>query len=285
MRVVIDSSPAEWLSHAAPLLTRAEAENNLLLGLAAQAAADTSGSDWEMHLLRTVDGEATVGAAMATRLNLILSRQSEVGLSLIADELVRQGVSPPGAVGPDQIPATFVRLWTQRTGATATLRQDQRIHECHRVVELPRAAGRYRQAAAADVPVLADWWVAFHIDVGAARMDDDPAAAVGRLISRQDLFVWEDAGRIVSCAATMRRTPHGAVVAFVYTPPVSRGRGYATSCVADLTRANLAAGADFCCLYTDLANPISNSIYARIGYVPVCDSQWWAASQEVEALF
>ena len=42
MRIVVDSSPAEWLSYASPLLRRAEAENNLLLGLAAQAAADAA---------------------------------------------------------------------------------------------------------------------------------------------------------------------------------------------------------------------------------------------------
>lgn len=275
MRVVVDSSPAEWLSHAAPLLRRAEAENNLLLGLVAQAAADTSGSNGELQFLRTVDGEATTGAAMATRLNLILSRQSETGLSLIADGLVRLDVSLPGTIGPDEIPATFVRLWTERTGATGTLHQNQRIHECRRVAELPLAAGRFRHADAGDVPALADWWVAFHIDVGATRMDDDPAVAVGRLVTRGDLFVWEDAGHIVSCAATMRRTPRGAVIAFVYTPPELRGRGFATSCVADLTRANLDAGAEFCCLYTDRANPISNAIYSRIGYLPVCDSSWW----------
>jgi predicted GNAT family acetyltransferase len=30
-------------------------------------------------------------------------------------------------------------------------------------------------------------------------------------------------------------------------------------------------GMDFCFLFTDLSNPISNSIYAQIGYVPVTD--------------
>ena len=35
----------------------------------------------------------------------------------------------------------------------------------------------------------------------------------------------------------------------------------------------LERGHRFCFLYTDLANPTSNSIYARIGYEPVCDSR------------
>jgi hypothetical protein len=80
---------------------------------------------------------------------------------------------------------------------------------------------------------------------------------------------------VVSCANVARRTPHGVAVAFVYTPPAHRRQGYATSCVAELTQRQLETGAEFCCLYTDLANPTSNSIYAKIGYRPVCDSDWW----------
>jgi hypothetical protein len=34
----------------------------------------------------------------------------------------------------------------------------------------------------------------------------------------------------------------------------------------------LEKGYSFCCLYTDLANPTSNSIYQKIGYRPVADS-------------
>jgi hypothetical protein len=58
----------------------------------------------------------------------------------------------------------------------------------------------------------------------------------------------------------------------VYTPKELRGRGYATSVVAAASRAILAEGRRFCCLITDLANPTSNGIYARIGYVPVSDA-------------
>jgi predicted GNAT family acetyltransferase len=57
----------------------------------------------------------------------------------------------------------------------------------------------------------------------------------------------------------------------VYTPPDRRRRGYATAAVAALTQQLLNSGSRYCCLYTDLANPTSNSVYRRIGYRPVCD--------------
>ena len=52
----------------------------------------------------------------------------------------------------------------------------------------------------------------------------------------------------------------------VYTPPEARRHGYATALVAELSRRALAAGATKCMLYTDLANPTSNSIYRAVGY-------------------
>ena len=37
----------------------------------------------------------------------------------------------------------------------------------------------------------------------------------------------------------------------------------------------LDGGRRFCFLFTDLANPTSNSIYQRIGYRPVTDVDQW----------
>ena len=66
-------------------------------------------------------------------------------------------------------------------------------------------------------------------------------------------------------------TPNGVRVTLVYTPPAVRGHGYASSCVAALSALLLASGRKYCFLFTDLANPTSNSIYTKIGYRPVCD--------------
>jgi predicted GNAT family acetyltransferase len=82
--------------------------------------------------------------------------------------------------------------------------------------------------------------------------------------------VWDDGGPR-AMAATARPTPGGIAVNSVFTPPAGRGRGYATALVAALSRRMLADGRRFCVLFTDLANPTSNAIYARIGYRPVRD--------------
>jgi predicted GNAT family acetyltransferase len=43
-----------------------------------------------------------------------------------------------------------------------------------------------------------------------------------------------------------------------------------------LTQQLLDGGRRFCFLFTDLANPTSNSIYQRIGYRPVSDVDLWS---------
>jgi predicted GNAT family acetyltransferase len=63
-----------------------------------------------------------------------------------------------------------------------------------------------------------------------------------------------------------------ARVAPVYTPVEHRGRGFGAAATATVTRAALDDGVEEILLYTDLANPTSNRLYARLGYKPVEDS-------------
>jgi predicted GNAT family acetyltransferase len=62
-----------------------------------------------------------------------------------------------------------------------------------------------------------------------------------------------------------------ARVAPVYTPPERRGAGYGAAVTAAISQLALARGAESVVLFTDLANPTSNSLYRRLGYEPVED--------------
>lgn len=56
----------------------------------------------------------------------------------------------------------------------------------------------------------------------------------------------------------------------VYTPAERRGHGYASAAVAQVSRRLLAEGARVC-LFTDRANPVSNHVYAELGFTAVTD--------------
>ncbi|MDP9319178.1 MAG: hypothetical protein M3O94_08950, partial [Actinomycetota bacterium] len=63
----------------------------------------------------------------------------------------------------------------------------------------------------------------------------------------------------------------------VYTPPEHRRRGYGAAVTAACTRDALDHAEDVV-LFTDLANPTSNSIYQQIGYRPSPIARWCASS-------
>ena len=91
-------------------------------------------------------------------------------------------------------------------------------------------------------------------------------------ISTKKLYILEVDGVPVTMAGITQEIQTVCGIAYVYTPPYYRGKGYATSCVAQLSQIALERGFTKCVLYTNLANPTSNSIYQKIGYNPICDS-------------
>jgi predicted GNAT family acetyltransferase len=57
----------------------------------------------------------------------------------------------------------------------------------------------------------------------------------------------------------------------VYTPPVHRGCGHGASVTAAAVRLARDHGAEEVLLFTDLANPTSNALYSRLGFVGIAD--------------
>jgi predicted GNAT family acetyltransferase len=158
--------------------------------------------------------------------------------------------------------------WTLRTGGSDHCRTAMAMHSLTTVTDPPRpAAGRLVAAAAADRDLALRWWNAFVAD--SHVIDAGPearAATVDFRITQGHLFLWEDEGRPVSMVAVNPAVAGVVRIGPVYTPDVARRRGYASSAVAAISRQGLDAGAHTCMLYTDLANPTSNKIYADVGY-------------------
>ena len=127
-----------------------------------------------------------------------------------------------------------------------------------------------RRATAAERDLLVRWREAFATETG-TMLPADPQGAVEAALDEGRAFLWVDGGP-VSYTGTSRAAGLGVVrVGPVYTPTVHRGHGYASALVAAASQQALDSGADACMLFTDLANPTSNKIYAAVGYRPVSD--------------
>ena len=274
MKVVQHKKVEEFLDHAGPWLAKAEAQNNLILGISSDLAGHPQRYDSEPYLIAIENEVDIAGVALITPpRNLIVTRAPTAAIRLLVQYLIDIAAPVPGALGPSDAANMFASCWVEKTGSTCRPGMSQRIYQCDRVVLPATGPGHLRAAVADDLPLLVRWREEFCRGVGHAE-GEDHRAAVENFLNDGRLYVWEH-GRTVSMAGWAGETVNGLRVGMVYTPPSFRGRGYATSCVAALTRLLLDSGRTHCFLAADLANSTSNGIYRRIGYEHVCENQTW----------
>ena len=263
---------------AGDFLAAREAEHNLLLGLTGRLRADANSyGDDEPYFAVVEDRGRVVTAALRTPPHQLVLAETDdpAGYVALAADVHAVFAELPGVSGPASAIGSFVSAWAALTGAGARRTMSQRIYEATEAVRPEGVPGGMRQAGDEDRELLLDWLRAFMREA-VPEEAEDATGFLERRAADPDarLVLWED-GAPVSLAACGSATPHGIRIGPVYTPPELRGRGYASALTAELTRELLAAGRDFCFLYTDLANPTSNSIYRRIGYRPVTDAEMW----------
>jgi predicted GNAT family acetyltransferase len=279
MRIERHDEPAAFFALVAPFLERREAQHNLQLGFRARLEADRHAFGPRDPLLYAVLDDRGEVAAVATQtppFGLVLSEVDDPAIvDALADRLAADGAALPTANGPVAVARAFAERWARLTGAVPSVQTEERIYQAEVVIQPDGVGGAMRAYSAADRPLAIDWMRAFFDEA----MPGSPEAQVerfvdGRAAGAGSIVLWEDGGHAVSLAGHAGETPNGSRVGPVYTPPELRGRGYASALTAALTE-QLLERRRFCFLYTDLANPTSNSIYQRIGYRPVTDVTVW----------
>ena len=174
----------------------------------------------------------------------------------------------PGINGLKDTARAVAASWARHSGGSERCRTAMAMHSLSSVSDPPRPGpGRLVAATAADRDLALRWWDEFVAE--SKVIDGGPesrAATVDFRIGEGHLFLWRDAGEPASMVSTNPAVAGVVRIGPVYTPPEARRRGYASSAVAEVSREALGAGAHTCMLYTDLANPTSNKIYADVGY-------------------
>jgi len=283
MRIERHDDPSRFFALVAPFLERREAQHNLQLGFRARLEADPHAFGAADPLLYAAIDDAGNVAAVATQtppFGLVLSEVDDPAIvDAFAERLAADGAALPTAGGPVEATRAFAERWASLAGVAASVQTEERIYEATAVVRPESVSGVMRPYAAVDRPLAIDWMRAFFDEA----MPGSPEAEVerfvdGRAAGTGSLVLWEAGGRVTSIAGHAGETPNGARVGPVYTPPELRGRGYASALTAALT-SKLLERRRLCFLFTNLANPTSNSIYRRIGYRPVTDVTVWRFSE------
>ncbi|MCX6028966.1 MAG: GNAT family N-acetyltransferase [Chloroflexi bacterium] len=269
------SDAAAFLSRTQAALLEHESANNLMLGLCLRLQRHPERTERPPYFATVEeDGELAAAAVMTPPYNLIIFGRRGADLApwhLVADDLLHDAWPVPGVVGPAEAAEAFARVWTGTSGCAYRLGMRERVYELRQVIPPADPGGGLRLATESDLELAAAWAVAFILEAGLADPPEQTRKNMATKIADRMLYLWEVGGVPVSLAAGTRPGVHCISVGPVYTPPEHRCRGYASACVAALSRRLLDSGWEFCTLFTNLANPTSNSIYQKIGYRPVCD--------------
>ncbi len=275
MRVVRFDGAAAFLDAAEGYLAADEARNHLPLAIA-RTCRDAAGRYPGANYFATVESRGrVVGAALMTPPHQVAVYVPAGAAALLAEDLAAGGFPVPGAHGPVECVNVFAAAWTLPRGLRAVPRRELRSFALERVIPPPPVPGRMRPAEPGDLETAAEYYASFLLDTHPQALSRTPREMAEDAIAAGRLRLWQDGARVVSQAAVSGFSPTGARIGAVYTPPGDRCRGYATSLVAALSAEVLAGGRKHCYLFTDLANPISNSIYPKIGYRPVGDFREW----------
>jgi hypothetical protein len=240
-----------------------------------------SGRDWWL-VVRDASG-AVAGAGMRTApfapypvFLLPMPGEAAVALARVLHERGEEVLAVNGALPAGGL---FAAELARLGGGEVQVSQRTRLHELGQLVQPAPVPGRLEAATEDDVELATAWITAFGGDAdeqagrprGASAHEVPGRAEVLRRVRSGQLWFWvSKTGERVHLTCVRPPSFGVAGVGPVYTPPAQRGRGWASSAVAEVSRRVQAQGAR-ACLFTDQANPVSNKVYAALGYRPVCD--------------
>ncbi len=265
LRVELMSDVERFAAHVEDFLA-GRVERNVLATVLARARARHFDAQRPLFAFCLDEHDQVQAVAMRIPPWPLLASDFDVTTSqLLLERWILEDPAVPGVNAQPGTARAIAAAWARRTGGTSQCTMREAMHLLNEVADPPQPAhGRLRLATGDERELLTDWEQAFVLEAGTGVIEEAERSVSARLaIGAQ--HVWED-GKPV-CTLALSPAVAGTVrIGPVYTPPEHRCRGYASSAVAAVCRQVLAGGASQCMLFTDLANPTSNRIYASVGF-------------------
>ena len=275
MRFVIEPDATAFAARGLAWIERDAVRNTLPATISRTRLAGLPTGDSGPPLWITVEADdgAVIGAAVRTppRAAVLAAISPDVSAKL-AHFLyeVRAAQDLPGVTGPVEQASAFAEQWAARTGCGVHTQTKMRLYRMAELVHPPARRGSWRLADERDFDLCFAWFVDFPAAAGHETGPPLEAADVQERLAGRRIGFWEVDGEPVSLAGWTLPASGVVRIGPVYTPREHQRRGYGTAATAAATAGILATGAE-ACLFTDLSNPTSNSIYQKIGYRPVED--------------
>ncbi|HEY6398403.1 MAG TPA: GNAT family N-acetyltransferase [Solirubrobacteraceae bacterium] len=269
VHVVVTRDAPEFAARAGSFL-QARMELNLLSTILGDVLSGHYQEDTPLFAYAISGSEEVVAVAVRTPPRFMLASDVDRhAAEVLLDVWLDQDPELPGVAGTPATTRAIGGVWSERKAGTTRPTMRMALHDLEAVHDPPApAAGRLREPAPDERPLVIRWAEEFAREVGAPVM---PAASVidARLADGL-LLVWDN-GEPVSLVGLNHPVAGAVRIGPVFTPPEHRRHGYAGTAVAEASRLALDRGARTCILYTDLLNPTSNKIYAEVGYRRVAE--------------
>jgi len=278
------------------ILLEDEVLNNLPISIVSGSnvrSGDKVTDDWLLSVIKNDRGAVVLVAICTKPFNMLLyvpaairsdsnqsgDDQTGEAIKQLASELKTIGFTPPGVLAPADIAYGFADAYCSGGvggvggvggGVVAKKIMTLILMKLDKLAGYTAAPGAWRLLKEDDISFVPHWEHQFCIDCNLPLYTQaENEARIRTRLDRKTHFIWED-GQPVAQAAFGRETPNSAVISWVYTPAEFRGRGYATSVVAEVSKSIFARGKHSCCLFADASNPASCAVYHKLGYYDVC---------------
>lgn len=265
---------SEFIQLCYPFLIKYEAENNLIFGILNRLKQNITYYGETPVLLSISDEETMKLVSIRTPpYNQIISYTEDLdSISLLVNTLNENKMDIPGVLGFTKGVEKFVQLYAIKNQKTATLKMNQQIYCLDTVNPETFGSNSAEPATIEDLNLILRWIRAFMLEAASEASPQAVSQAqkgINGAIKHELIYVLRIKEKIVSMAGKWGETPNGRRIGGVYTPPDQRNKGYGTEVVAKVSQSVLDAEKQYCFLFTDLSNPVSNRMYQKIGYRPI----------------
>lgn len=270
MKVVIYDRVEEFLKINEKVLLKKEAVNQLIL------FNGYSNKDKEVTkelLFGRVEDEEGISLIFCnvSPYNLLihnLKEEVETSITALVDYLIANNIDINGINSNKKVCEKFIDYYKEKTKCKFHERLAMDIMELRKLNQITLPKGYFREATEEDLDLIIDWYIKF----GKEALNEDIAVEglIEKLVTRirnGTIYIFEEENHVpVSMAAFTRQLNKGISVSLVYSDSSKRGMGYGVAVVYNLSKLYLERGNEFCSLFVDKRNPVSNGVYAKIGY-------------------
>ena len=262
--------PEEFVEENEKFILEKEWLNNLMVGNYKDAVEEGINEDW--LLARVTEGEQTELIMLLRKPWKILmysptNNKSELLYRFAAEKLYEIVPNLEGVNTEKEISQIFANEFCKIAGKEPKVRFKMRILVLEKLAKGNlRDDVVFRKAEIQDRSVLKEYIRLFLEEALHENLNEEDLEKEMEKFLSKGAYALEKDRKIVAIAISNRHLYKGKSIGNVFTPKEERGNGYAYNIVYRLSKQFLDSGLEYCVLFTDDSNPISNHVYEKIGY-------------------